>query len=120
MGKPPKGVGPYPDTWHIPGGGVELGKESLIEALRREVKEETNIEITDIIPIGFSEDREPNKHGEMTHYIFLNFKARYASGNSTAASDMSKLQWVPLHELKNLSLTRPSVPLFKRLGYLQR
>ena len=71
MGKPPKGVGPYPDTWHIPGGGVELGKESLIEALRREVKEETNIEITDIIPIGFSEDREPNKHGEMTHYIFL-------------------------------------------------
>ena len=37
----------YPGKWQIPGGKVEPGEEGLA-ALKREVKEETNLEITAI------------------------------------------------------------------------
>ncbi len=29
LGKKAAGKGPYPDSWHIPGGGVELGNNRL-------------------------------------------------------------------------------------------
>jgi len=42
--KDPKGGGVYADVWHIPGGGLDSG-ETLRDALRREVLEETGINI---------------------------------------------------------------------------
>ena len=118
LGSREKDTGPYPNCWHIPGGGIELGKESLVDALRREVKEEANIEITDIEPIEFSEDYEPDKHGVMTHYLFHDYHARYHSGDVRPASDMASLKWFEKHELKHLSHTRPGAKLFKKLGYI--
>jgi ADP-ribose pyrophosphatase YjhB (NUDIX family) len=43
--KDPKEGGVYAECWHIPGGGVEEG-ESLVEALIREIKEETGVDIS--------------------------------------------------------------------------
>jgi 8-oxo-dGTP diphosphatase len=37
------------NTWHFPGGRLNVGDQS-IEALKREVKEETNVNITNIKP----------------------------------------------------------------------
>ena len=39
-----RGGYPYKDKWAIPGGFLEVGKESIDEAARRELKEETNID----------------------------------------------------------------------------
>ena len=39
----------HKNTCHFPGGGLNIGDQS-IEALKREVKEETNVDITDIKP----------------------------------------------------------------------
>ncbi len=44
LGKNIKG-GVYPDHWVIPGGGIEPN-ETKIDALKREIKEETGIDIT--------------------------------------------------------------------------
>lgn len=118
LGKRKQNMGPYPNCWHIPGGGVELGEESLVDALRREVREEANIEITNIEPIEFSEDYEPDKHGVMTHYIFHDYHAHYVSGEMNAASDMVELRWFSRLELHDIPHTRPGEKLFKRLGYI--
>jgi 8-oxo-dGTP pyrophosphatase MutT (NUDIX family) len=37
----------HPNTWCLPGGGVDFG-ENIFEAARREIKEETNLKIFDI------------------------------------------------------------------------
>lgn len=118
LGKKPENIGPYPNTWHIPGGGVNLGEETIEDALRRELREEAGIEIDNIEPLGFDEDREPNKHGEMMHYIFLDFKAQYASGEVKAGDDIHHLQWIEKSELKNLNLNKPTLKLLRKLNYI--
>ncbi len=118
LGKKPKDIGPYPNTWQIIGGGVNLEKETAKEAIVREIKEETGIEVRDIKRIWFDEDDEPDKRGELTHYIFLVYEAYYASGEVKAQDDIAELQWFTQSELKKLSLPRPSVKLFKSLHLL--
>ncbi len=118
LGQKPKNIGPYPNTWHLPGGGIKLDEESLEEAVRREVREETTLEMTNLRRVSFDEDYEPDKNGEMTHYLFLVYKASYKSGELKASDDLQKFQWVDKNEIKKLPLTRPSRKLFKELGWM--
>ncbi len=110
-------VGPYPNTWHLIGGGVEDG-EPVIEAVKREIKEEAGIEVDHITPLGFDEDFEPNKDGEITHYIFLIFQAHYVSGKLRPDDDIEHLEWIPKSKLATLELNRPTIKYFKKVGYL--
>ena len=88
------------------------------EALKREIREETGIEIQNIEQLGFDEDNEPDKHGEMTHYIFLDFRTEWLSGEITAGDDMKELKWVKKDELKNLFFNRPAKKLLKKLNFI--
>lgn len=118
LGKKSGNIGPYPNTWHIPGGGIDLDEESLEEALKRELKEEAGIGIQNIEQIGFDEDNEPDKHGEMTHYVFLDFKAKWLSGEIKAGDDIKVLKWIKKDELKSLNLNKPTQKLFKKLNLI--
>jgi ADP-ribose pyrophosphatase YjhB (NUDIX family) len=118
LGKKPDNTGPYPNTWHLPGGGINLDKESLEEALRREIKEESGIEIKEMQSIGIDEDYEKDKHGELTHYVFLDFKANYLSGDIKANDDMKKIEWVEINKIKKLNLNKPTKKLFEKLNLI--
>lgn len=114
FGKKPKGVGPYPDTWHLLGGGIREN-EPLVDAVKREIFEESGIKIKDIVPVSFDEDTEPNKHGVMTHYIFLVFMSRYSSGKLKPKDDITELTWIKKKDLGKTNLNRPTVKLFRKL-----
>jgi 8-oxo-dGTP diphosphatase len=109
LGQKRKGVGPYPDTWHLPGGGVNLGDESIDEAIIREVKEETGLDMESVERVVFDEDYEPDKHGEMTHYIFLVYKMTAKSFKAKAADDIVELRWFDRKLLVDLPLPRPLI-----------
>ncbi|MDO8621077.1 MAG: NUDIX hydrolase [Candidatus Levybacteria bacterium] len=116
MGNKARDIGPYPNTWRLPGGGVEE-RESLEDAIKREIKEETNLDVEKVEKIGVYEDEEPDKDGEMTHYVFNVFKVK-SSGKYAASEEFPSLEWVDKKQLVNTSLARPSIKLFKELGYL--
>jgi len=115
LGQKPHNVGPYPNTWHLLGGGVKMEQEKLEDGLRREIREEAGVEIDTIKKVLFDEDYEPDKKGELTHYVFLVYWVTCKSDNITANDDIEKLQWFSKTELKKLPLTRPSIKLFKEL-----
>lgn len=118
LGRKPKDIGPYPNTWVIPGGGVHLEDESLEEAMRREITEESGITVGPLEPLFFDEDIEPDKNGDQTHYLYVTYKTTYVSGTLKPGDDVSRLEWVKIANLPAIPLPRPSVKLFKRLGWL--
>lgn len=118
IGRKPPGIGPYPDTWHIPGGGVKLGEETCDEAVKREIAEETGLSVKNLKKIGWDEDREPDKKGEMTSYIFLQYTCELSGGTLKPGDDMQHFIWVKRSDLGKYEHCRPSQKLFKRLGLL--
>ncbi len=118
LGRKKPGVGPYPDTWHLPGGGVNLGEETLVDAVTREVKEETGLEIDQIVRIMFDDGFTHDKNKEMTHYVFLVFKIIPTGNKVVPGGDLVRLQWFEKENLKNITMTPTSTKLFKEIGLL--
>ena len=118
LGQKPPGKGPYPDTWHLPGGGINFGEETCEEAVQREIKEEAGIEVTNVQKASWDTDIEPNKHGVNTYYIFLDYTADYKQGELLPGDDMHHFEWVDKDKLLEYKLNKPSKILLKKLGYL--
>src|SRR6266508_6077662 len=67
--------GPFKDAWLLPGGGLEPG-ESFDDALRREIREETALEVTAAREVARYDVRAPSIlpggpafHGEVVLYV---------------------------------------------------
>lgn len=118
FGRKIKNVGPYPNTNIVIGGGANLESETIEKAIKREIKEETNITIKNLKKITFDEDYEPDKNNEMTHYIFLIYSAEYKSGKPNPGDDVDQLLWIEKKDFKKIKFSRPTVKLFKELKWL--
>ena len=89
-----RGREPLRGEWSLPGGLVELG-ETLTEALRREIHEETCLDVR-VGPIVEVLDRIlPDERGRVQfHYVLVDYLCRVEGGRLAAASDVSEVRWV--------------------------
>jgi 8-oxo-dGTP diphosphatase len=105
-GRPPK-VG----FWTVPGGRMEPG-ETLLECCRREVREETGLDI-EPGPIVAVADRA----AEGYHYVIVDFAARLRGPESPdprAATDAAEARWVERGELSGYPLVEGLAAVIER------
>lgn len=96
---------PAQDLFTLPGGAVETG-EHLAEAVMREVREETQLEIEPVALAGFREVIVPDESGRIErHFVVLCFAARYVSGEPIPNEELAELRWMDPGELAGLRTT---------------
>jgi 8-oxo-dGTP diphosphatase len=100
-----RGHEPLKGEWSLPGGAVELG-ETLAEALRREVSEETGLEIR-IGPVVDVIDRvHRTADGRIEyHFVVVDYLCAPRGGRLTPASDADEACWAPIVDLGRYRLT---------------
>jgi 8-oxo-dGTP diphosphatase len=91
---------PRRGEWSIPGGTVEVG-EALTEAVRRELLEETGLEVT-IGPVLEMFDRiHRDSEGRVRyHFVIIDFLCHAVAGEAVAGSDADAVAWVTANELE--------------------
>jgi len=105
----------WEDKYVIPGGHVEIG-EPMEEALRREVREETGLEIYDITLRGIKESIFSDRYHEQRHFIFLDFTCRTDSKEVTLNDESEEYAWVPLDKIHDYPLGGFVEPLLTRIN----
>jgi 8-oxo-dGTP diphosphatase len=104
---------PARGLWSVPGGKVERS-EYLTDALKREVLEETGLEIDVGELAGFFE-----VIGDDDHYVIMDFLSTYSGSDvPRSGDDVDRVRWVPLDEVPSLDCTPRFVELLTAWGVL--
>src|ERR1035441_2191228 len=94
-----RGKEPLKGYWSLPGGVVEVG-ETLEQAIRREVREETGlkIEIVEVLEI-FERIMRDGAGRPEYHYVLIDSLCRATAGEARPADDAAQVAWVGRDEL---------------------
>ncbi len=109
---------PLKGEWSVPGGMLELG-EKLRDGVRREVSEETGLQVEpgDVLDV-FDSIFQDEQGRTQYHYVLIDYLCRVVSGEAKAGSDVSEVRWVQEEELAAMSL-RDSIEQVVRKAFLR-
>jgi 8-oxo-dGTP diphosphatase len=115
-----RGRAPLEGEWSIPGGMLELG-ESLHDGVRRELQEETGLEVRVHDFIEAFDRIMPDANGKCRyHFVILDYLCEAMSGAARAGSDVVDVAWALEQELDRFSLTPTATRVIKRAYEMAR
>lgn len=94
---------PRQGEWSLPGGLQKLG-ETVFEAARREVAEETGVVIRPLAVIDVIDliDRERYDQRVRYHYTLIDIIAAWVAGEAAAGADATEVQWADRAAVRRL------------------
>ncbi|WP_336885030.1 NUDIX hydrolase [Methylomicrobium sp. RS1] len=102
---------PRQGLWSVPGGKLEAG-EGLTECCRREIREETGLDVNVLSLIAVVERRIEN-----FHYVIVDFLVELRNENENlplAASDVSEARWIGLENIDDYPLVEGLPEIIRR------
>jgi 8-oxo-dGTP pyrophosphatase MutT (NUDIX family) len=107
----------FPFGYSIPAGHLEKAeRDRTDEAIKREVKEETNLDVEVCEKLFELEHTGLCRRGAEVHHYYL-FKCS-GSGKLEKNDESHELVWVPVKELTKYNLTSSTRVLLEKAGYL--
>lgn len=109
-----RGKEPLKGWWTLPGGLAETG-ERLECAVRREVMEETGLEVRPEEVVAVFERIMPDVEGRTEfHYVIIDYLCECTGGTLAAASDVAAAKWVALDRLNTIKIAPGTPPVIER------
>jgi phosphoglycolate phosphatase-like HAD superfamily hydrolase/ADP-ribose pyrophosphatase YjhB (NUDIX family) len=94
--------------WGIPGGKIKFGETSH-QALRREIKEETNLDITEIQFVMAQDCIRSREFYREAHFVLLNYTCRADGSCEVRLNDEAQeFRWTPPGEALKMDLNEPT------------
>jgi ADP-ribose pyrophosphatase YjhB (NUDIX family) len=98
----------WSNLWGIPGGKVKLG-ESCEAALRREIQEETNLEIVDIRFVLVQDCIHSKEFFRDAHFVLLNYTCTcLGQPNVRLNEEALEFRWIAPREALGMRLNQPT------------
>ena len=97
----------WSNRWGIPGGKIKTN-ETALDALRREIMEETGLELRDIRFELVQDCIEPPEFYRKAHFLLLNYTAGTNDNGVTLNDEAETYRWVSLDEAAQMDLNSPT------------
>ncbi len=98
---------PYKNCWAFPGGFMEMN-ETLEACARRELKEETHIEVKDLFEIGSFSSVERDPRGRVITVAYYGFSDKKKT-KMKALDDAAEVAWHKLSDLPPLAFDHKEI-----------
>jgi 8-oxo-dGTP diphosphatase len=111
---------PLQGRWSIPGGGLDVG-ETIVEGVRRELQEETGIDVRVLDPIETFEQIQRDDSGRVQlHYVILDYLCEVIGGKVRAGGDATDAAWAGENNLAPYALTETATRVIRKAFAMAR